>query len=365
MRADQAPLITAGDHAWRALSALDRGEPILLDLGSDSAVVAAAEPLTSRRLDSLRAALGPEAELAVTRRRAETIRARVYDGDVARIHISADRDLAAIRAIADPTQALAAPLLGPFAVARGGDATLARAAVLLCRRARLLPAALIWRAPTDDIAAPLLRVDHGALDALAMRADLGWREVASAQVPLAAAPRARVRLFRRAGGGDEHYVVELGEPSLSEPVLTRLHSACATGDLFGSMKCDCGPQLHAALERMGQEGGVLVYLLQEGRGIGLANKLRAYRLQEDGFDTVEANHRLGFDDDERLLSDGGQILRAIGASRIRLLTNNPAKLEAVTAAGLEVVERLPLEVGRNAVNDAYLRTKAAKSGHLL
>ncbi|MCB1365434.1 MAG: GTP cyclohydrolase II, partial [Rhodobacteraceae bacterium] len=145
----------------------------------------------------------------------------------------------------------------------------------------------------------------------------------------------------------------------------RLHSACFTGDLMGSLKCDCGPQLRAALAQMGAEGaGVLLYLNQEGRGIGLANKMRAYSLQDQGFDTVEANHRLGFEDDERDFRLGSDILRALGFSAVRLLTNNPAKIAMMKKCGIEVVQRVPLKVGETAHNRAYLATKVAKSGHL-
>ena len=193
-----------------------------------------------------------------------------------------------------------------------------------------------------------------------------WREASSARVPLSIAPNARLRVFRREGWDDEHYAIEIGSPPRSSPVLTRLHSACATGDLFGSLKCDCGPQLHAALRMITEAGGgVLLYLLQEGRGIGLANKMRAYKLQDDGFDTVEANHRLGFDDDERLLTDGGEILREMGFAQARLLTNNPKKMAALSSAGIEVVERVPLITETNPENEQYLRIKAVKSGHLL
>ncbi|HAR54531.1 MAG TPA: GTP cyclohydrolase II, partial [Roseovarius nubinhibens] len=146
----------------------------------------------------------------------------------------------------------------------------------------------------------------------------------------------------------------------------RLHSACFTGDVIGSLKCDCGPQLRGALAQMGSEGaGVLLYLNQEGRGIGLANKMRAYALQDQGFDTVEANHRLGFEDDERDFRIGSSILRQLGFSSVRLMTNNPGKIEMMEQMGITVAERVPLKLGENEHNRAYLATKAQKSRHML
>jgi GTP cyclohydrolase II len=190
--------------------------------------------------------------------------------------------------------------------------------------------------------------------------------VASARLPMAASQAGRVHVFRPEDGGEDHFAIEIGRPDRSAPVLARLHSACFTGDVLGSLKCDCGPQLHAALAQMGREGvGVLLYLNQEGRGIGLAHKLRAYSLQDQGFDTVEANHRLGFEDDERDFRIGADILKRMGFSKVRLLTNNPKKLAMLSACGLDVVERVPLKVGETRENAAYLATKAAKSGHLL
>jgi GTP cyclohydrolase II len=176
----------------------------------------------------------------------------------------------------------------------------------------------------------------------------------------------RLHVFRPDDGGIEHYAVEVGRPDRDRPVLARLHSACFTGDVLGSLKCDCGAQLAGALAAMAAEGaGVLLYLNQEGRGIGLANKLRAYALQDQGFDTVDANHRLGFEDDERDFRLGAEILRRLGFRRVRLLTNNPRKVEWLGASGIEVTERVPLRLGETPENAAYLATKAARSGHLL
>ncbi len=171
--------------------------------------------------------------------------------------------------------------------------------------------------------------------------------VVSARLPMEAAEAGRLHVFRPEDGGEEHYAIEIGHPPRDTPVLARLHSACFTGDLLGSLKCDCGPQLRAALAQMGTEGaGILLYLNQEGRGIGLANKMRAYSLQDQGFDTVEANHRLGFEDDERDFRLGAALLKKLGFSAVRLLTNNPAKIRMMEANGIAVAERVPLKVGQ-------------------
>lgn len=174
----------------------------------------------------------------------------------------------------------------------------------------------------------------------------------------------RVRAYTDTVTGDLHLAIISGEPGPG--ALVRLHSECLTGEAFGSLKCECGPQLDAALDAIQQEGGVVFYLRgHEGRGIGLLNKLRAYRLQEDGLDTVDANLALGLPADSREYVAAAAALADMGLMRVRLLTNNPAKTAALTSNGIEVIERVPLEVGRNAVNDEYMRTKAARMGHLL
>ena len=193
-----------------------------------------------------------------------------------------------------------------------------------------------------------------------------WR--ACPRATCRASTAGRVHVFRPDDGG--HGALrhrDRADPSSDAPVLARLHSACFTGDVLGSLKCDCGPQLHAALAQMGAAGseGMLLYLNQEGRGIGHANKMRAYSLQDQGYDTVEANHRLGFEDDERDFRIGAAILKEMGFSAVNLMTNNPAKIARMQEHGIAVVTRVPLEVGKNSHNSAYLATKAEKSGHLL
>ncbi len=190
-------------------------------------------------------------------------------------------------------------------------------------------------------------------------------EVAQARLPNIFGEGFKIRAFTNSIDNAEHVVLQLGEIDPAEPTLVRVHSECMTGDVFGSQRCDCGPQLHKAMELIAKEGkGVILYLRQEGRGIGLANKIRAYALQDQGMDTVEANLHLGFPMDNRNYGIGAQILRAIGVRKIRLMTNNPAKRVGLKGYGLEIVERVPLIVGANRNNIGYLRVKRDKMGHL-
>jgi GTP cyclohydrolase II len=269
-------------------------------------------------------------------------------------------------------QRLAAVAAGPHEPALLGDATVAdgtlRAALALCKRARLVPALLLWTPPAatpaslDD--AEVLRVDPADL-ALAPPSRPGaLKRVSDARVPLAAHEDCTLVLFREVDGDAEHVAVIVGRPRAGEPVPVRLHSACLTGDLLGSLRCDCGPQLQQAVEHLAETGGVLLYLAQEGRGTGLANKLRAYRLQDGGMDTLQADRHLGFRDDERDFAVAAAMLRALGHTRIRLLTNNPNKIGALREAGIEVVDRLPLHAPLNAHNTRYVQTKRQHAGHL-
>ena len=350
----------------RARGDLRMGVPVVLTGQGCGALAVAVEALDPARLAALRALGAPE--LALTAWRAETLKTAAYDGDLARIGVPPGADVAWLRALADPADDLRHPMKGPLRPLRDGGAGLHRAAVQLAKSAHLLPAALLVRvdhplALAGDHGLTLLRLDEIAPE-LARLSPMD--EVISARLPMAAAGAGRVHVFRPEDGGDEHYAIEVGQPDRRQPVLTRLHSACFTGDVLGSLKCDCGPQLRAALAQMGEAGaGVLLYLNQEGRGIGLANKMRAYSLQDQGFDTVEANHRLGFEDDERDFRIGAALLRQMGFGEVRLLTNNPRKVAIMESCGLSVVERVPLRVGKTAENAAYLATKAAKSGHLL
>lgn len=341
---------TPSDLLARACADLRIGVPIAVG----DVVLAAVETLSPDRLAALRA-LG-DLVMTVSGRRAETLKLRAYDGDVARISVPQSADLKWLRAVADPADDLRAPMKGPLATLRDGDCTPWRTGVSLAKMAQLLPAVVGVAAPAPS---GLTRIMPG----LQGVARVPPAFVAAARVPLAVQRQSRVQVFR--DGTEDHYAIEIGMVDRARPVLTRLHSACFTGDVLGSMKCDCGPQLHAAMDAMAAAGGgVLLYLNQEGRGIGLANKMRAYDLQDQGFDTVEANHRLGFEDDERDFRLGADLLRRMGIGAIRLMTNNPRKLAMMRGQGIEVTERVPLHVGRTAENAAYLDVKQTKSGHL-
>ena len=350
----------------RARADLRMGVPIVLS-GETSVLVLAAETLDPERFSDL-LALGGDPVLCITSRRAQTLKVRAYDGDLARIALPKDASLTWVQSIADPADDLRAPMKGPFTSARTGDANPHRAALSMIKAARLLPAAVILELAygAQFAATHGLTIVPLALAQPHLGATSPLHPVVQARLPMEVSKAGRLHIYRPEDGGEEHYAVEIGRPDRSKPTLARLHSACFTGDLLGSLKCDCGPQLRTALALIGAEGaGVLLYLNQEGRGIGLANKMRAYSLQDQGFDTVEANHRLGFEDDERDFKIGADILKSMGFSSVRLLTNNPKKVAMMISSGIEVAERVPLKVGENTHNTAYLATKAAKSGHLL
>jgi GTP cyclohydrolase II len=353
---------TLVERIARARTDLRLGLPVVLENGARRVLVLAAEGLHGERLAALFELGTPT--LAITARRADTLRARAYDDDLARIVLPRDVTAAWVASVADPKDDLSTPMKGPFTSLRGGDADLHRLALRLVKSARLLPAALVveFDGPAPD---GLTHLDADRT-ADALDAPVPHREIVSGRVPIEVSEAGRVHVFRPLDGGEEHVVCEIGRPARDAPVLVRLHSACFTGDILGSLKCDCGAQLHAALRQMGDAGeGVLLYLSQEGRGIGLANKMRAYALQDQGFDTVEANHRLGFEDDERDFRIGADLLKRLGFSEVRLLTNNPAKVAMMKAQGIEVTERVPLKVGLNPLNAKYLDIKAKKSGHIL
>ncbi len=265
-------------------------------------------------------------------------------------------DAATALAIADPGQDLDRGPIGPLHPIPLDCGASAIAALTLARSAGLLPA--LWIVSAD--AAVSFSAEEVAREDQKPRVDI----VARAKLPLEDLPATQIVAFRASDDGQEHVALLIGAPG-GKPPLVRLHSECLTGDVFGSLKCDCGPQLREALRIIGAAGGgVLLYLRQEGRGIGLANKLRAYALQDRGLDTVDANRRLGFADDERDYSHAAAMLRALGIDEVRLLTNNPSKVAGLEAAGIKVIDRVAHHMPANPHNADYLATKRKKSGHL-
>ncbi|MDC0993105.1 GTP cyclohydrolase II [Alphaproteobacteria bacterium] len=252
--------------------------------------------------------------------------------------------------------------------------SLADHATRLLRNAKLLPAALMARLPFRDIAAQdrfaqehnILALEARDLKSYPHQPGAMMRIAARARVPLAVAEDAEVVMFRAEIGGEDHFAVLIGKGVDLETPLVRLHSQCITGDVLGSLKCDCGDQLQAAMSLMAKNGGgVLIYLAQEGRDIGLLNKMRAYALQDNGLDTVDANHALGFDTDERVFLPAARILVALGISRLRLITNNPDKINQLEQCGIKVEERVPLTLASNPYNENYIATKKNRTGHMI
>ncbi|WKB51856.1 GTP cyclohydrolase II [Eleftheria terrae] len=242
------------------------------------------------------------------------------------------------------------------------------AALALAKRARLTPALLVAEPrsllPGTLEAAHLLQVSTADVALVRQHAHLRLRRVSDARVPIAAHEDCTLVLFREWHGDAEHVAIVVGRPDLQQPVPVRLHSSCLTGDLLGSLRCDCGDQLQDAIERLAETGGVLLYLAQEGRGTGLGNKLRAYRLQDAGLDTIDADRYLGFRSDERDFGAAVAMLQALGVQRIRLMTNNPLKIAAIRSGGIDVVDRIPLIAPVNPHNERYIRTKRERAGHL-
>ncbi|HWK46841.1 MAG TPA: GTP cyclohydrolase II [Stellaceae bacterium] len=384
----------------RAIGDLRRGDFVVLRDGDSAMLLLAAESVEPEQLVEATRLGGGAPMLATTRRRAIALKlmlaSEAAGGGAVKLILPASVGAAALRHLADPTatdervepagislqsgapQSAAlqsidgheALRLRITTVSADADAALVAAAVDLVKLARLLPSAVLFRLDAqaiDAMAGGTALIDVSVADVAAHQATSarGLREVTSADVPLIDAPNTRIIAFRPDDGGDDHLAILIGTPEAGRPVLTRLHSECFTGDLLGSLRCDCGDQLRGAIVEIAAAGsGVIIYLAQEGRGIGLVNKLRAYRLQDTGFDTLDANEQLGFDADERVYQPAAAILRALGFERIRLLTNNPEKLAALQRHGIDVVERVAHVFPSNAHNSEYLATKANRAGHL-
>lgn len=356
----------------RAIAELRRGGLVVVAAraGEHPVVAQAAEAATPASLKRLKLLSGKTPTLAVTGRRAAalTLCAAADSPEIVLVSTERGLDAESILGLVHPLETPPASL--PLSASPVDPASGEGAAIRLAKLARLLPSAVSVPLPVEDAVAwagrnnlPLVFADDVfEYDRTAARS---LRPVSDARVPLAGAEETRIVAFRPEDGGIEHLAIIIGDPRPDQPVLTRLHSECFTGDLLGSLRCDCGDQLRGAIEEIAATGaGVLLYLAQEGRGIGLVNKLRAYRLQDQGFDTLDANGQLGFDDDERIYLPAAEMLRQLGFGAVRLLTNNPRKVESLARHGITVTERVPHVFPANNHNLSYLRTKATKGGHL-
>jgi GTP cyclohydrolase II len=341
----------------RALSEFRSGRPVLITSASDAITALPVDGMTEAMLAAFRLLSRPVRPfLLVTARRARAM--GVEASGPTGIALPDFCSAGEIFSLATATQISCQFEFVP-AGAGGG------AAIRLAKHAQRLPALLIGAGNSAALRTcepPLMAVPAEAVAQYASAAALSF--AAEARIPLSGFS-ARFVVFRDGSGGTPIAVVA-GSPDLTQPVAVRLHSACLTGDVFGSRRCDCGDQLRLALTQLAQHGGgIVLYLEQEGRGLGLANKIRTYRLQDGGLDTVDANSVLGFDDDERDYGIAVRMLQMLGCTRVRLMTNNPNKLDGLYRAGIDVCGRVPLHGPINADNRRYLAAKATRSGHQL
>jgi GTP cyclohydrolase II len=340
----------------KAIDALRRGWPVTIDGAITVLSVEAAD-------DGRLVAFGtPDAMLissgrAATLKLANQIDAATPEAPVM-IAYAPWLDIGAARALADPATDLANPLQGPYRAVPVIAQASAAAALDLARIAGLLPAYFVRFGVSSDVCVTQASI-------AAYEAPERLSIVTRARLPIAACESAEIVAFRSPEQIGEHVALLMGAPT-GGPPLVRLHSECLTGDVLGSLKCDCGPQLDAALALIAERGwGILLYLRQEGRGIGLINKLRAYSLQDQGFDTVDANTRLGFPVDARDFGVAARMLSLLGQERIELLTNNPGKVVGLEAKGITVHKRIPHHLPPNPHNARYLDTKRDRTGHVL
>lgn len=344
----------------KAIAGLRAGRPVRID-GPEAITIAAVETATPELLHLLDP--NGTSKLLISGERAAALSlANLKDaadpGQPVLIARSEWLDAKTALSLVDPGQDLDRGPVGPLHPLPCECAICAKAALTLARSAGLLPA--LWLVEANDVAASV-KAEDIARESLVPQVEV----VARAKLPLDDLPPTQIVAFRASDDGQEHVALVVGAFG-GKPPLVRLHSECLTGDVFGSLKCDCGPQLREALRIIGDAGGgILLYLRQEGRGIGLANKLRAYALQDRGLDTVDANRRLGFADDERDYGHAAAMLRALGIDEVGLLTNNPNKVAGLEAAGIAVAERVAHHMPANPHNADYLATKRKKSGHLI
>ena len=344
----------------RGLAEFRAGRPVLIAEDGRTLLALPVEGLDADRLAAFAMQCAPEPpRLVITARRASSL--GLHAAAPVALQLAAGANAATILALvagAKAKHAVDAEPAGPAATA----------AIELVKLVQLLPAVLIADVTAVQAAAfdsPIVTVAAGAVARFRAEATRSLTIAGEASVPLSSRLSTRFVAFRDTFG-DSPVAVVVGNPDPSKPVPVRLHSACLTGDVFGSRRCDCGDQLKLALARLEEAGGgVILYLAQEGRGVGLANKMRTYQLQDTGLDTVDANTTLGFDDDERDYGVAVRMLQILGYTRVVMLTNNPAKLDSLAKGGIEIAGRMPLETPINADNLRYLTAKATRNGHHL
>jgi GTP cyclohydrolase II len=348
--------LTAGRHvaSERAFAEFRCGRPVMFAASDETVVAMPVDACNERKFEMFRRACGAEMHLAITRQRARALGLDV-DEDVT-IELRPEATLEHI------LHAEGSGLFAGQLRRRAGAAV--KAAIDLAKLSARLPSLLIFMADRTDCPSDLLCVESSAVSELRQHLLDTLDRVACSTIPMEGLGAARLVVFEDAIGAP-HVALILGEPDPSEPVLVRVHSRCLTGDVFGSQRCGCGDQLKLAARRMRGSGGIILYLDQEGRGLGLANKIRAYSLQDAGLDTIEANMMLGFESDERDYCVAGRLLQLLGFHRILLMTNNPDKLAGLESAGVEVSGRLPLQGPITANNRQYLMTMAERAGHRL
>jgi GTP cyclohydrolase II len=358
------PALVAVD---RALAELRRGRGIVVQEAAGRAwrlvapLETADEPLVAHLLAQ------PGAALVVTGERAAQLRVPCESDELLLLNIPEGVSATQLLELGRHWEADAwRELLGRAAPHATCADPLAASAVSLAKSAQLLPALLVSGVASSAAPVNALAVSVEQVERHAHPTDDDLIRVSEARVPLREEEASRLVLFRDRRDASEHVAVIVGNPDASAVVPVRAHSSCFTGDLLGSLRCDCGEQLQTAVKRLHDEGGgVLLYLAQEGRGIGLANKLRAYQLQDDGLDTVDADRHLGFSADERSYAIAAAMLKSLGFMRIRLLTNNPYKVRELRARGIDVEEMESLLAPPNAHNERYIRTKRDRAGHLI
>jgi GTP cyclohydrolase II len=357
-----AGVFGAAEHVAveRGLAEFRSGRPVLIAGAGSTTLAMPVDGMTDAQLASFRRLCAPAAmHLLITAQRA---RALGLDATVPVGLVIGEQDKATaiLRLAAD---ACAERSAATVPISESADAALE-----LAKLAHRLPALLVAEtksAATTAAGFPLVTVQAAAVASFRNAVITSVAVSAEATVPLQGGLQARFIVFRDVLGAN-NVAVMVGRPDLKQPVPLRLHSACLTGDVFGSRRCDCGDQLRLALSRIDDHGGgIILYLDQEGRGLGLTNKMRAYALQDAGLDTIDANATLGFDDDERDYGVAGRMLQILGCTRVRLLTNNPAKVDGLTRVGIDVVGRIPLHGPVNADNRRYLTAKATRAGHKL